>query len=185
MPTALKKTSQTWSKQLHYDLPKLKLYLVNERSGAKKPWPAITSAEDAARLLKPLTYASEEYFVSLHLNTKFEVIGLHEVSHGTLSASLVHPREVFKAALVANSYALIVCHNHPSGARLKASPEDLETTKQLVKAGKVLGVNVLDHIILGLDNDDNGPKSQSPKRREGSTSELYSVREQHPELWLD
>ena len=165
-----------WSKRLNYELPKLKLYLVNE-SRAKRPWPTITSAEDAARLLKPLTYASEEHFVSLHLNAKFEVIGLHEVSHGTLSASLVHPREVFKAALVANSYAILVCHNHPSGAKLAPSNEDLETTKQLIKAGKVLGVSVLDHIILGLD--DPAPEHELLAQMH------YSLRQEHPQLWLD
>lgn len=168
------KKTATMSRQLAYDLPKLKLYLVNESPG-KKPWPAITSAEDAARLLKPLTHASEEHFVSLHLNSKFEVIGLHEVSHGTLSASLVHPREVFKAALVANSHAILVCHNHPSGAVLKPSPEDMETTVQLVKAGKVLGVSVLDHIILGLE--DQFQATSWPD------SDLYSMRQEHPELW--
>jgi DNA repair protein RadC len=200
MPIAAKRQSRTsWSKRLHYELPKLKLYLVNETK-AKRPWPAITSAEDAARLLKPLTYASEEHFVSLHLNTKFEVIGLHEVSHGTLSASLVHPREVFKAALVANSYAILVCHNHPSGARLKASPEDLETTRQLVKAGKVLGVSVLDHIILGFEDQSSEQARSKADQYESElyagnlyegklyaaelqVSELYSIRQEHPELW--
>jgi DNA repair protein RadC len=169
-----KQTQASLSKQLAYDLPKIKLYLVNE-ARAKRPWPSITSAEDAAKLLRPLTHASEEHFVSLHLNTKFEVIGLHEVSHGTISASLVHPREVFKAALVANSYAILVCHNHPSGAKLKASAEDLETTKQLVKAGKILGVNVLDHIILGLED--------TPVKEARPGQDLYSMRQEHPELW--
>jgi DNA repair protein RadC len=106
----------------------------------------------------------------LHLNTKFEVIGLHEVSHGTLSASLVHPREVFKAALVANSYAILVCHNHPSGAKLTPSKEDFETTKQLIAAGKVLGVSVLDHLILGLKS-----KSQAKRRRASTTILKYLV----------
>ena len=206
MPTAAKQQNKpSWSKRLRYELPKLRLYLVNE-ARAKRPWPSITSAEDAARLLKPLTFASEEHFVSLHLNAKFEVIGLHEVSHGTLSASLVHPREVFKAALVANSYAILVCHNHPSGAKLKASPEDLETTRQLVKAGKVLGVSVLDHIILGLEDQSSdqsdhwsepwsapqglrgGLEGELPGKLQSkfeAGGELYSMRQEHPELWGD
>jgi DNA repair protein RadC len=163
------------SRALTYDIPQMRLYLVNEARG-KKPWPTITSAEDAARLLKPLSHASEEHFVSLHLNAKFEVIGLHEVSHGTLSASLVHPREVFKAALVANSYAILVCHNHPSGAKLAPSTEDMETTRQLVRAGRVLGVSVLDHIIVGLEDH----ASDHPNL----VNEHYSLRQEHPELWL-
>lgn len=152
---------------LDYQIPRLQLYVVKEGPATKPPCQPIKSAQDAAALLSPLHFASEEHFVSLHLNTKYEVIGLHEVSHGTLSASLVHPREVFKAALVANSYAIIVCHNHPSGAKLIASREDFETTRQLISAGKVLGVNVLDHIILGLNNQ----------------CEIFSFRENHAELW--
>jgi DNA repair protein RadC len=197
--TAKHQANQSWSKRLTYELPQLKLYLVNE-ARTKRPWPSITSAEDAAKLLKPLTYASEEHFVSLHLNAKFEVIGLHEVSHGTLSASLVHPREVFKSALVANSYAILVCHNHPSGSRLKASPEDLETTRQLVKAGKILGVSLLDHIILGpeelsseelsseelsseeLSSDDSSSEDSSSEDLSPPPA-LYSLRQEHPELW--
>ena len=173
------KIQSTWSERLRYELPQIKLYLVNE-ARCQKPRPSITSAQDAARLLRPLTHATEEHFVSLHLNTKFEVMGMHEVSHGTLSASLVHPREVFKAALVANSYAIIVCHNHPSGARLKPSPEDLETTRQLVKAGKILGVSVLDHIILGLDSN-----TVEDVQKRACDDELYSIRQEHPELWAE
>jgi DNA repair protein RadC len=179
-----KKSAERWSCRLRYDLPKLQLYLVNEAK-IKRPWPTITSAEDAARLLRPLSFASEEHFVSLHLNAKFEVIGMHEVSHGTLSASLVHPREVFKAAMVANSYAILVCHNHPSGAKLAPSPEDLETTRQLIAAGKILGVNVLDHIILGLHGaaPDNGEDSSANCGEE--TIEHFSLRQEYPALWLE
>jgi DNA repair protein RadC len=89
-----------------------------------------------------------------------------EVSHGTISASLVSPREVFKAAILSNSFALLVAHNHPSGAQLSPSKEDLETTKQLLKAGKILGITVLDHVIVGGD-------------------EIYSIRENHPRIWDD
>jgi DNA repair protein RadC len=146
---------------LEYNIPRLKLALVSEHK-TERPWPKIKSALDAAKLLKPLQFAPEEHFVSLHLNAKFEVIGLHEVSHGTLSASLVHPREVFKAALVANSYAILVCHNHPSGSPLTPSKEDF--------------VTVLDHVILGLRS--------LRQATSGLASEVFSFREVHPELWL-
>jgi len=162
---------------LDYQIPRLKLCLVKEDGNQKPPFPAIKSAVDAANLLRPLHFAPEEHFVSLHLNTKFEVIGLHEVSHGTLSASLVHPREVFKAALVANSYAILVCHNHPSGARLAPSKEDFETTKQLIAAGKVLGVSVLDHLILGLTSRNKAEKNDREH------FEIFSFRENHPDIW--
>ncbi|MBP6743689.1 JAB domain-containing protein [bacterium] len=173
-----KKKAIQLSTLLDYQIPKLKLCLVKEEINLKPPFPAIKSAEDAASLLRPLHFASEEHFVSLHLNTKFEVIGLHEVSHGTLSASLVHPREVFKAALVANSYAILVCHNHPSGAKLTPSKEDFETTKQLIAAGKVLGVSVLDHLILGLKS-----KSNKATESEHNHFEIFSFRENYPDIW--
>jgi DNA repair protein RadC len=104
--------------------------------------------------------------VSLHLNAKNQVVGYQEVSHGTISASLVSQREVFKAAILSNSFALLVAHNHPSGAQLSPSKEDLDTTKQLLKAGKILGITVLDHVIVGGD-------------------EICSIRENHPRIWDD
>jgi len=154
----------TLADRLSYQLPLIKLCLVHERLNKDNLYP-IQSPGDAEGLLEPLRHAPEEHFVSLHLNAKHEIIGLHEVSHGTLAASLVHPREVFKAALVSNSYAILVCHNHPSGSEVAPSAEDLETTRQLLRAGKILGVNVLDHLIF------------SPNQS------VYSLRENYPELW--
>jgi DNA repair protein RadC len=153
--------------KLNYGLPKMRLCLVNETLGAQ-PRITIQSPQDAAKLLSPLKHAPEEHFVSLHLNAKNEVKGIHEVSHGTLSSSLVHPREVFKAALIANSYAILVCHNHPSGSSLAPSKEDLDTTKQLLKAGLLIGVAVVDHLIVSPNDD---------------TDDVYSLRENHPNLW--
>jgi DNA repair protein RadC len=69
---------------------------------------------------------------------------------GTVSESLVHPREVFKAALLSNAYSIIVAHNHPGGSKT-ASSEDIETTKILIKAGDLMGVKVVDHIIVTAD----------------------------------
>src|SRR3990172_1381556 len=92
--------------------------------------------------------ADKEHFVMAALDARHRVIGLSLVSLGTLSASLVHPREVFKPALLLNAAAIIVCHNHPSGDAT-ASPEDRSTTRRLVEAGKLLGVMLLDHVILG------------------------------------
>lgn len=150
--------------KLKYRVPKIKLCLVQEGSSSKELI-AIKTPVDAADFFEPLKLASEEHFVSLHLNARHEVIGLHEVSHGTVSSSLVHPREVFKAALLSNSYALIVCHNHPSGSRLFASKEDLNTTDQLLRAASVLGVTLLDHLIVSRADD------------------VYSIRENYPQLW--
>lgn len=89
-----------------------------------------------------------ENFVVLLLDTKNKVIGINTVSIGTLNSSLVHPREVFKPAILASAAALILAHNHPSGDP-KPSREDIEVTKRLIEAGGLLGIQVLDHIIVG------------------------------------
>jgi len=91
--------------------------------------------------------AGEEFHV-LYLNTKHQVIGMEMISKGTLNASLVHPREVFKGALLANAYALILAHNHPSGD-VEPSNADKQVTETLVGAGKLLDVKILDHVIIG------------------------------------
>lgn len=149
--------------QLKYRIPLIKLCLVHE-GNASAPY-AIRSADDAAQFLEPLRYAAEEHFVSLHLNARNEIIGLHEVSHGTLSSSLVHPREVFKAALLANSHAIIVCHNHPSGSSIYPSCEDIAATRQLLQAADIVGVLLIDHVIVGPGQP------------------CYSMRLHHSELW--
>jgi DNA repair protein RadC len=154
-----------------YQFPTFRLHLVKENRGGTK-LPPIRCPNDAAKLLQPLRTASEEHFVSFHLNAKSELIGMHEVSHGTLSESLVHPREVFKAALVANSYSILVCHNHPSGSELHPSREDFATTEQLVSAGKILGVDIVDHLIVGPIAEDDQPDSW-----------IFSFREWYPEIW--
>jgi DNA repair protein RadC len=91
-----------------------------------------------------------EAFVVVHLNAKHKIVSLEVVAIGTLSATLVHPREVFKGALLANAAAIGLAHNHPSGDPTP-SPEDLALTAQLLAAGEVVGVRVLDHIVIGDD----------------------------------
>ncbi|MBP1596798.1 MAG: replication and repair protein RadC [Acidobacteria bacterium] len=95
--------------------------------------------------------ATREYFVSLHLNSKNQLIREVLVSVGSLSTSVVHPREVFSAAVRDSSAALIFLHNHPSGDPAP-SREDRECTQRLCRAGKILGIRVLDHVILGYDD---------------------------------
>jgi hypothetical protein len=82
------------------------------------------------------------------VDQKHKVIGINTVSMGSLTASVVHPREVMKPAILSNAAALLLCHNHPSGAP-QPSQEDRALTKRLVDAGKLLGIAVLDHIIVG------------------------------------
>lgn len=89
----------------------------------------------------------QEHFYVLMLDNQNKPIGLHLVSKGTVSASLVGIADVFRPAILAGARSIAVCHNHPSGSTT-ASKEDLEVTKQLVDAGKLLGIDVLDHIII-------------------------------------
>ena len=81
------------------------------------------------------------------LNSKNELLRVVTVSEGTLSGSLVHPRETFRSAIVEGCYSVILLHNHPSGDP-EPSGEDIKVTRQLVEAGRTLGINVLDHIII-------------------------------------
>lgn len=92
-----------------------------------------------------------EHFVMMSLSTKNQVIGVHTIFQGSLNASIVHPREVFQRALLNNAASIVVAHNHPSGDP-SPSREDIEVTKRLAEAGKLLGIEVLDHLIIG----DNG-----------------------------
>lgn len=109
----------------------------------------INSPADSANLLEPfLKDEDRECFLVICLDTKNQPTAIHTVSIGTLNSSLVHPREVFKVALLANSNTVILAHNHPSGDPMP-SREDREVTSRLVEAGKVLGIEVLDHIIIG------------------------------------
>jgi DNA repair protein RadC len=112
---------------------------------------AIKSPDDAAVIGKDfmrIHEKPEEYMYMICMNVKNKVLGVFEVSHGTVNASLVTPREIFQKALLANAVSIILMHNHPSGD-CTASREDIDVTKRLVEAGKMLGVEVLDHIIIG------------------------------------
>ncbi len=110
---------------------------------------SIRSSSNVSEMLhRYLADVDREHFVVLLLNRKNQVIGLHTVSIGSVTASIVHPREVFKVAILANSTAIICGHNHPSGDPTP-STEDRELTSRLVEAGKLLGIEVLDHIIVG------------------------------------
>jgi DNA repair protein RadC len=132
-------------------IPVVKVQLVRE-SSYLYPSAVIHDPEDAAGILRDyLKDADREYFVVLLLNTKHKVIGVNTVSMGSLSASVVHPRETFKAAILANASSIIIGHNHPSGDPMP-SREDLAVTKRLAKAGKVLDIPVLDHIVIGMES---------------------------------
>ena len=109
----------------------------------------IKSPEDAASAIqKEIGDEDREVFFVLCLNTKNRVVAIHRASVGSINAAIVHPREVFKSAILNNAASIIIAHNHPSYDP-SPSNEDLEVTKRLVKAGEILGIEVLDHIIVG------------------------------------
>ncbi|MFB4210779.1 DNA repair protein RadC [Shouchella sp. JSM 1781072] len=120
--------------------------ILREGKGEKR---VVSSPDDAVQLVvDDLVGIHQEHFVVLYLNTKNYVIKQKTVFIGSLNASIVHPREVFKEALRTSSAAVICLHNHPSGDP-SPSPEDISVTKRLYEAGKILGITLLDHIIIG------------------------------------
>ena len=109
----------------------------------------IRSSVDASLILHTyLADVDREHFVVLLLDQKNKVNGIHTQSIGSLTASVVHPRETFKIAILANSAHIVLGHNHPSGDP-QPSREDRTLTARLVEAGKLLGISVLDHIVIG------------------------------------
>ena len=111
--------------------------------------PQVSSPEAAAKLLRPvLEQQPQETLYALLLNAKNRVLQSCIIGIGTVNASLVHPRDIFRRALAANATAVIVAHNHPSGDPTP-SREDVELTKRLAEAGRIIGIEVLDHVIIG------------------------------------
>lgn len=112
----------------------------------------IASPSDAADLLRPFLQDSDrEMLIVCCLDTKNEPTFINVASIGTLNSSLVHPREVFKAAILGNAASIIIAHNHPSGDTTPSS-EDINITTRLKEAGKIIGIDVLDHIVIGFNN---------------------------------
>ncbi|MHB0938377.1 MAG: RadC family protein [Armatimonadota bacterium] len=113
------------------------------------PRPVISSPQDAANLvMEEMRYYPEERFRVMFLDTRHQVISDEEISRGTLNASLVHPREVFKAAIKVTAAAVLLVHNHPSGDPTP-SKEDLALTARMTQTGDLVGIPVLDHLIIG------------------------------------
>lgn len=125
------------------------LRMVREKTSLLYPARVIRSPKDAADLFRQfIGDCDRESFCILCLNTKNEPTALHQVSMGSLNASLVHPRETYKLAIINNSASLIACHNHPSG-QPDPSPEDIELTERLRDTGVLIGIELLDHLVLG------------------------------------
>ncbi|MBB6445873.1 RadC family protein [Bacillus benzoevorans] len=109
----------------------------------------IRSPEDGAKyMMNDMRFLTQEHFVALYLNTKNQVLHKQTIFIGSLNASIVHPREVFKQAIRRSAASLICLHNHPSGDP-SPSREDIEVTKRLNECGKIIGIELLDHLIIG------------------------------------
>ncbi|MFD2214991.1 RadC family protein [Metabacillus endolithicus] len=112
---------------------------------------SIRSPEDGYKLMKHfLGDLDREAFIVISLDTKNQPVSINICHVGSLNASIVHPREVMKSAILSNAASIMVGHNHPSG-NSSPSREDLDVTKRLAEAGKIVGIELLDHIILGDD----------------------------------
>ena len=119
------------------------------------------SPNDAAGLARNfLEECDREKFIVICLSTKNEPCCINISSIGSLNTSIVHPREVFKAALLSNAAAVILAHNHPSGDTTP-SQEDIDVTNRLAEAGQIIGIQVMDHIIIGSENRFLSFKEQS------------------------
>lgn len=109
----------------------------------------IRSPEDCANYcMNEMRFLSQEHFVCIYLNTKNQILHKQTIFIGSLNASIVHPREVFKEALRRSAASIICLHNHPSGDPTP-SREDIEVTKRLVECGRIMGIEVLDHLVIG------------------------------------
>ena len=112
----------------------------------------IASPQDGVDLVKQyLENSDREKLIVVGLDTKNQPTFIDTVSIGVLNTSLVHPREVFKSAILGNSASIVLFHNHPSGD-IDPSEDDIEVTKRIADAGKLLGIPLVDHIIIGDDN---------------------------------
>jgi DNA repair protein RadC len=113
-----------------------------------EPLEAISSSSHVVRLFDFLGRETREHFWAVHLDSKNKLLCLDPVSTGSLNASIVHPREVFKSCLLSSAAALLLVHNHPSGDPTP-STEDREITARLKEASEILGIRLLDHVIIG------------------------------------
>lgn len=111
----------------------------------------IRSAKDAYSYLQDMRNLPKEHLRGLYLNSHNKIIRDEVISIGTINSSIIHPREVFRPAIECNAAAVVLAHNHPSGES-SPSAEDIDITNQLIDAGKILGITVLDHIIIAKDS---------------------------------
>ena len=128
--------------------------LLKEKSSIYNVSKIISSPEKSVKVIEEvfsLSLQTQEVLIVLALNSKNQVIGSFEVHKGSLDSSIAYPREIFKGALLLNSASIIMAHNHPSG-NPTPSLEDLQITNRVLEADNIIGINLLDHIIIGENN---------------------------------
>jgi len=133
------------------NVQKYSLRVVKENGGRYDLDKKITTPDSAIKTfveVLDLDKRSEEVFAMLTIDTQSQLTGVFEVSVGNLNSSLISPREVFKRAILNNAHSILLAHNHPSGIP-QASNDDIKITERLVEAGELLGIDVLDHLIVG------------------------------------
>lgn len=132
-----------------YSIPRYTVALVRDSTVEANSYPRLSNAQHVYRYLGSLfAELDREHFKVACLDTKHRIIGVHTVAIGSLSVAIVHPREVFKIAVLLSAAALVLIHNHPSGDPSPSS-EDLELTQRLIRAGETLGITIIDHVIIG------------------------------------
>jgi len=131
-----------------YKIPDYKVMLIKD-SSVPSDKKRIGSPVDVVDMFKTyLDGADREYFCIAMLDRKGNLLGLNTVSIGSVSSSIVHPREVFKPAIIIGASSIILCHNHPSGDTMPSN-EDIAVTRKLIEGGKILNIEILDHVIIG------------------------------------
>jgi len=128
-------------------IPKIQVSMVKEIHVSNNYYSCSEDVANCEIVENELKNSDREKFICMHFNVKNQIISYEVVSMGSLTCSIVHPREVFKAAILANAASVLFMHNHPSG-NFEPSLDDIEITNRLCKAGTILGINILDHLII-------------------------------------
>jgi DNA repair protein RadC len=128
-------------------IPKVQISMVKEIYISNTAYRCSEDVANSEIAEKELRNSDREKFICIHFSINNKIISYEVVSMGSLTSSIVHPREVFKAAILANAASVLFMHNHPSG-NTEPSIDDIEITNRLCKAGSILGINVLDHLII-------------------------------------
>lgn len=130
-------------------IPRYTIGLIREPSSPYKTLQYYGSSDKACSYLKPfLEHQDREHLYGVFLDAKHHVIGMHLIAIGSMTEAIVHPREVFKCAILLNAAALAIAHNHPSGDPTPSAEDRLLTTR-LAQAGELLGITLLDHLVIG------------------------------------